>query len=52
MFEPTDRNQPATDVYPRLGFAPVDSPGEGSRWEYDLVRQGPIVSPFIEEAPE
>lgn len=51
-FEPTDRNQPATDVYPRLGFAPVDSPGEGSRWEYDLVRQGPIVSPFIEEAPE
>ena len=51
-FEPSDRNQPASDVYPRLGFSSVDSQGEGSRWEYDLVRQGPILSPFIEEAPE
>jgi FkbH-like protein len=51
-FEPTDRNQPASDVYPRLGFTRVDSPGDGSRWEYDLVRQGPVASPYIEETPE
>ena len=50
-FEPTAATSPRpTSTASR--FAPVDGPGEGSRWEYDLVRQGPIVSPFIEEAPE
>ncbi len=41
------RNGLVADLYPRLGFAPVD--GEGSRWEYDLAR-GPIESEYIMDA--
>jgi FkbH-like protein len=39
------RNGLVADLYPRLGFAPTS---EGC-WEYDLVENGPIESPYIAE---
>jgi predicted enzyme involved in methoxymalonyl-ACP biosynthesis len=43
------RNELVADLYPRLGFAPVDS--SRSMWQYDLG-SGPIESVYIRDNGE
>lgn len=47
VYIPSPKNQMAKDLYDRLGFKLIEIGESGSRWEYDIVVQGPIESRFI-----
>jgi FkbH-like protein len=43
----TGRNEPARDVYRRLGFALLNHEAATTTWDYDLDRLGPILNGVI-----
>jgi FkbH-like protein len=45
VYVPGPRNALVADLYPRVGFAPVD--GLEHCWEYDLLASGPLESVYI-----
>ena len=44
-YLPTDRNGIVADLYSKLGFELLESPGPGSRWTLDLQRFQPFEVP-------
>jgi FkbH-like protein len=49
VYVPGPRNALVSDLYPRLGFAPVGE--ETGCWEYDLADKGPLESLYIADRP-
>ncbi len=47
-FVATPKNAVAAEVYPTLGFSPVEKPAGDASWVYDLRSQPPIRSDFVE----
>jgi len=45
VYVPGPRNALVADLYPRLGFTPVN--GTSNAWEYDINANGPIESLYI-----
>ena len=46
VYVPGPRNSLVADLYPRLGFQPVE---HEHCWEYDLASNGPIASDYISD---
>jgi FkbH-like protein len=51
-YVPSAKNELVRDLFPKLGFEPVDEHDGTTHWIYDLTRKPRVVNEFIDVARE
>ena len=46
-YVPSPKNELVRDLFPRLGFQPLDESEGTTRWRYDVAKNGAVVNDFI-----